>query len=561
MGESIGLFANETQLAGWASRELGLDWKNLDEAGKQVARLEFAKAMQESAGATGQASRESDSYQNQLGNVKQAWTDIKAQMAQPFIEPVVNGLKFLSEALQKVDFGSIKEKFEGFKSLFTSSESIFTPFINVFNTLLPHIQTAFSGIVTFIQSQLAVIKQFWEENGTQIMQAVKSAFEIISSIFNAVLPAILVVVKFVWDSIKGVISGALDVIMGAIKIFSGLFTGDFSKMWEGVKQLFSGAITLILNLMNLSFVGALRKLTVNLVKTLVTSMKGMWDDIALRFMYGKDKALSLVNTLKTSAINGFNSLKTSLQTVATNIWNSVKTAFSNMSTSVQTVINALRTVVTTVFNAIKTAITTAVSGAQTTAVNTFNTLKNGAVTAFNSLKSSASTIFNSIKTAITSPIETAKKTVLNIIDTIKDAFSKMKITIPKPKLPKVSVSMGSRNFMGASIPVPDFDISWFKSGGIFEGSRQGSIVGLAEAGGDEAVLPLSNKSKMKPFSNAVASQIKNSDKGGNNSSGDTHLHFTFNVDKMGTDEKSAKDFTNIVMNELSRQMTVNRGMK
>src|SRR5690606_25788849 len=72
-GEAIGLFANETQMAAWAAKNLGLDWKNLDEAGKQVARLEYAKAMQEAAGATGQAARESDALENQLGNLRQAW--------------------------------------------------------------------------------------------------------------------------------------------------------------------------------------------------------------------------------------------------------------------------------------------------------------------------------------------------------------------------------------------------------------------------------------------------------------------------------------------------------
>ena len=71
-GESIGLFANETQLAAWAAKELGVDWKKLDEAGKQVARLQFAEAMQAAAGATGQAARESDGLENLLGNLKAA---------------------------------------------------------------------------------------------------------------------------------------------------------------------------------------------------------------------------------------------------------------------------------------------------------------------------------------------------------------------------------------------------------------------------------------------------------------------------------------------------------
>ncbi|MFP7735513.1 hypothetical protein ACLHDF_19240, partial [Priestia aryabhattai] len=53
----------------------------------------------------------------------------------------------------------------------------------------------------------------------------------------------------------GIIDGALKIIMGLVKVFAGLFTGDFSKMWEGLKQIFFGAIQLIWNYINLMFVG------------------------------------------------------------------------------------------------------------------------------------------------------------------------------------------------------------------------------------------------------------------------------------------------------------------
>lgn len=507
-GESIGLFANETQMAAYASDELGMEWSKLDEAGKQLVRMQYAEAMMAASGATGQAAKESDSYQNQLGNVKQSWTDLKAQMAQPFVEPVVEGLKWLSEMLQNVDFGAIKEKFMGFIGLFTGYYSgIFAIWAENFNLIKPLIQNALSAIVTFVQEKLAMLKSFWDQNGTQIIQAVTNVWSVISAIFQAVLPVILAIVKFVWDSIKGVIDGALKIIMGLVKTFSGLLTGDFSGMWEGIKQLFSGAIQLIWNLMNLSFVGAIKKLAVSFVKTLVTGFKGLWDDIALRFMYGKDKVVSVFNTFKTSVSNVFNSVKTGLTNTANNIWNAIKTAFSNMSSSVGSIINTLKATASTVFNAIKTTITNAISTAKTTAVNTFDNLKSGATNAFNGIKSSASDIFNKVKSAITNPIETAKSTVLGIIDKIKNAFSNMKITIPKPKMPRVSVGMGYKNFMGADIPVPSFSVDWYKSGGIFKGSRQGSIVGLAEGGGDEAVLPLSDKSRMKPFAHAVASMM------------------------------------------------------
>jgi len=102
-GESIGLFANETQLAAYAAKELDLDWKKLDEAGKQVARLEYAEAMQKSAGATGQASRESNSYTNQLGNLKQAWEDVKAKFGEPVLEPAVKMLGDLATKVAEFD--------------------------------------------------------------------------------------------------------------------------------------------------------------------------------------------------------------------------------------------------------------------------------------------------------------------------------------------------------------------------------------------------------------------------------------------------------------------------
>lgn len=99
-GESIGLFANETQLATWASQNLGVEWKSLGEADKQMARLQFATAMQEAAGATGQAARESDTYQNQLGNMKQAFEDFKALVGAPIMGIFIDGLKGVTEWLQ-----------------------------------------------------------------------------------------------------------------------------------------------------------------------------------------------------------------------------------------------------------------------------------------------------------------------------------------------------------------------------------------------------------------------------------------------------------------------------
>ena len=79
---------------------------------------------------------------------------------------------------------------------------------------------------------------------------------------------------------KNVIDGALNIIMGLIKTFSGLLTGDFSKMWEGIKQLFSGAVEAIWGLLQLGFLGKIFKV-----------VKGFGDDAfrVIQDMTGKMK--------------------------------------------------------------------------------------------------------------------------------------------------------------------------------------------------------------------------------------------------------------------------------
>lgn len=118
------------------------------------------------------------------------------------------------------------------------------------------------------------------------------------------------------------------------------------------------------------------------------------------------------------------------------------------------------------------------------------------------IKATATNIWNGIKSAIIDPIKSAYDRVLGWIQDIKNAFSNMKISIPKPKLPHITVKKAITTIGGVSVPYPDFDISWYAKGGLFNGP---SVIGVAEAG-PEAVIPLSGP-RMKPFAQTIASQM------------------------------------------------------
>jgi hypothetical protein len=79
-----------------------------------------------------------------------------------------------------------------------------------------------------------------------------------------------------------------------------------------------------------------------------------------------------------------------------------------------------------------------------------------------------------------------KQSATDLTTNIKDAFANMKIEIPKPKLPHISVNWKSVGTGKAKVSIPDFDLNWYKTGGIFD---RPSVIGVGEAG-KEAVIPL-----------------------------------------------------------------------
>ena len=133
--------------------------------------------------------------------------------------------------------------------------SIWDTVQTVFESMRDIIETVLNLVVPFVQRQLDNLQRFWEENGQQIMQAVSNAFKFIQSVIQTTMPIIQFIIKQVWGVIQGIFDGALKVVMGLLKTFAGLFTGDWRKMWEGIKQMISGALQFIWNLINLTLLG------------------------------------------------------------------------------------------------------------------------------------------------------------------------------------------------------------------------------------------------------------------------------------------------------------------
>lgn len=223
----------------------------------------------------------------------------------------------------------------------------------VFQAIRDVAVTVFETVASFIGEKIAQIKQFWDENGTQILKAVENVFNGIKAVIEFVMPAVKFVIETVWNAIKQVIDGALNIIMGAIKVFSGLFTGDFSKMWEGVKQIFKGAIDLVVGWMTLSFFGGIKTIVMNLAKTGVNILKSMWDDIARFFTSMGSKVSSTVSNFSSAVLNFFKNLATNTGSTISNMVTSVINFVKNLATNFVNIISNMKTNVLNKMNEIK----------------------------------------------------------------------------------------------------------------------------------------------------------------------------------------------------------------
>ncbi|SFG10740.1 phage tail tape measure protein [Sporolactobacillus nakayamae] len=144
-----------------------------------------------------------------------------------------------------------------------------------------------------------------------------------------------------------------------------------------------------------------------------------------------------------------------------------------------------------------------------------NTVSSVVSSVWNGIKSVTSSVWNGIKNAIVSPISAAKDKIAGIVNAIKGFFTGMHLSLPKIKMPHFSID---GKFSLAPPSVPKLNIKWFKTGGVIKGTPGGSLIGAGEAG-DEAIVPLSNKSKMLPFAQAIASMIDHTGSGTDEPSG------------------------------------------
>ncbi|MBK4840608.1 tape measure protein [Enterococcus faecium] len=244
------------------------------------------------------------------------------------MEDVLAKLGFSPETTSKIQafFDNLKTYYDGAMSNIKNGIEVAWQIAKgIFDTLSPYIMPIIEKIGGAFSKIGKSMTTFWNENGKQIIEAIKNFFTFIQPVVKIVMDLVM---GFI-DNIIGLVEGIMNVIQGAIKIFTGLFTGDFSKMWEGVKQLFWGSIQALWNWIQILFFKRILEGVKGLWTGFSGSIKGLWESTKTFFTEGIsntwDKLVNWVMNLLGKAGN----LKTTFGNFIKDMWNSVKNFFSN----------------------------------------------------------------------------------------------------------------------------------------------------------------------------------------------------------------------------------------
>lgn len=327
---------------------------------------------------------------------------------------------------------------------------------------------------------------------SQIVEAISPGLETLGTaalnMFNAIGPAVAEVMGMgenmsTTEVIISALSQAIEVVTGVIQVM----TENMDIVVAVILAVAEGFIA-FKAAMGIAFLAAnpIVAIVIAIVAAGILLYKN-WDKITA-------KAKEIWNAIKEK----FSAIKNKI----VEVWESVKAKTSSVwegiKSKVSSLVEGVKTAVTTKITEIKTKVTSIWDNIKSKTNDVWNGIKTSISNTIGNIKSAVTEKFESIKAAISEKINAAKTAVSNAIDGIKSKFN-FSWSLPHLKLPHFSVS-GSFSLNPPSIP--HFSVSWYKTGGIFDGP---SVIGIGEAT-KEAAIPLEGR-HMMPFAKAIAEQM------------------------------------------------------
>ena len=456
---ALGVSCTEVTRNAKAVELFGKEYNKLSEIQKQQTLLKMVTDSQKLSGAMGQASRESDGFENVMGNLKESARLLSAEFGEVLLPTVIDLVQKLTGLLQ-----SFNGMDEGTKKLILSISGIAIavgPVVTVIGKVTSGIgsivkvgSTLIGGIGNLIPAITGLLGA-----GGKLLTGIVSIGGKITGVLIPAITSINPVVLLITAGIAALVAIGVALYKNWDEISSGA-----SKAWGSVKETVGNAVESIGEFLSdcVSSVGKFKDDFVNGI----TELK---EKAAAKFQELKEAASQKVSELKESIVSKAKEIKENATEAFTGIADKAVEGFQNLREKGSQAIEKLGSYFTTTFG------------------NMWNTVVEKA------------SVFAE---KFTGPIEAARDRVREIVDNIKGFFN-FDWKLPDIKLPHFDISWDASGVLGnlaskIGLPgLPKLAVEWYKDGGILTDPTafgfnpySGKVMAGGEAG-PEAIAPIS----------------------------------------------------------------------
>jgi len=401
------------------------------------------------------------------------------------------------------------------------------------NTYQNYIKPAMESVGNLLGTVFDILKKLWENVLVPFLSFLAD------NVFPVIAPIIERIGTFFLTNIQMIISKfklIVDVITGVLKILEGIFSGDWAKIWEGVKDIFVGVWDFIVGVIStvweqiktvvetgFDIVKAIIKVILDTIVLYFTiafnSVKGVWELIVSFFQGLWDGIVTIFSVVGTWFTERFKEAWDGLTNIFKIIgqwfserWNEVKNILSPIGQWFKDKFQSAWDGLTGIFKSLGSwfgarwnDVTNALSNVASWFGNTFTSAYNAVRNAFSSIGSFFSGVWSTVKnifvnagqmvgSAVGGAFRGAVNAVLGTIENIVNGFINMINGVIGVINAIPGVSLGYIN--GISLPR-------LARGGIVDSP---TIAMIGEAG-KEAVVPLENTGFLQTMGRVVSSAV------------------------------------------------------
>lgn len=223
------------------------------------------------------------------------------------------------------------------------------------------------------------------------------------------------------------------------------------------------------------------------LESIKNSISSKWDNIksatSAKWDQIKSSLASTWDSVSSLASSKFESLKSAIATKWENVKTSTSTSWGQVKNFLSSTWDSVKSLAATKFDNIKSTIAVKWDNIKSSTSASWEQIKNNLSSAWAGIKSSAVSIFESMRSSIVSKWESLKSSARSIFERVKEyilaPFRNIRIPLPHFDLKVTYKTIG-----GVKVPIPDVDVRWYQTGGVF---TKPVVPGFGDV--EEAIVP------------------------------------------------------------------------